>query len=96
MIKDIVHVYSLHLDVQLVHSESKVGALKGPGKTQATSAAATIAAINCTTIITNALIGCSAPIRHIPKVMAGLNKPLVTRKKIHAQTTREKAKDRLL
>jgi hypothetical protein len=69
---------------------SNVSARSSPGKTQLTSPAAVIPASIWLTAMNAPLRQGRLPTRHIPNVMAGLNRPLVTRKKTQALTTSEK------
>ena len=69
---------------------SSVSALSSPGKTQLTRPAAVIPASIWLTAMQAPLLQGRLPTRHIPNVIAGLNSPLVTLKKTHAQITSEK------
>lgn len=63
-----------------------------PGNMQLTSAAAVKPPKICATNSSAPLIHGSAPIRHMPKVTAGLNRPPLILKKTQAFTAREKPK----
>ena len=73
-----------------------VCAARGPGNIQLTRAAAVKPPRICITKSRKARSHGRAPIRHIPSVTAGLNKPPLIRKNTHALTAKEKPKERAI
>jgi hypothetical protein len=73
-----------------------VCAARGPGNIQLTRAAAVKLPRICTTKSRKPRSHGRAPIRHIPNVTAGLNRPPLIRKNTHALTAREKPNERAM